>query len=72
MRIVRAERSELWSCKPQSACPACPARCAVVRFCRPSDFSLSEAELHAHALQLRRSGWQPWEIRVRFGIRDAA
>jgi hypothetical protein len=45
------------------------------RFGEPSNYSLSRAEraeLAEHARQLRRDGWQPWELRVRFGLRDAA
>lgn len=37
------------------------------RFGRPSNFSLSRAELARHVRQLHRSGWQCWEIRTRFG-----
>jgi hypothetical protein len=38
----------------------------------PSDYSLTQAEMAGHARQLRRDGWQPWEIRVRFDVRTAA
>jgi hypothetical protein len=36
------------------------------RFTLPSSYSLSHAELAVHIRRLRRSGWQPWEIRARF------
>jgi hypothetical protein len=45
------------------------------RFALPSDYSLRAVELAAHVRQLRRSGWQGWEVRARFGfgmVTDAA
>jgi hypothetical protein len=39
---------------------------AVPRTCQPSSYSLTHAELAAHIRDLRRSGWQCWEISVRF------
>jgi hypothetical protein len=42
------------------------------RFGEPSTYSLAPAELAAHIRQLRRSGWQSWEVRVRFDYRSAA
>jgi hypothetical protein len=41
----------------------------------PSTYSLPRPELAAHIRQLRRDGWQSWEIRARFDSRtvtDAA
>jgi hypothetical protein len=41
----------------------------------PSNYSLTHAELAAHVRQLRRDGWQGWEVRVRFDsgtVGDAA
>jgi hypothetical protein len=38
----------------------------------PSTYSLSAAELAAHIRQLRRQGWQSWEIRARFDFTEAA
>lgn len=35
-------------------------------FGQPSTYSLSPHELAAHVRQLRRQGWQPWEVRARF------
>jgi len=37
------------------------------QFGGPSDYGLTRRELAVHVRQLRRSGWQPWEVRVRFG-----
>jgi hypothetical protein len=45
------------------------------RFGRPSTYSLPAAALAAHVRELRRAGWQGWEIRVRFtfdGCRNVA
>jgi len=42
------------------------------RFGQPSNYSLARYELARHVRQLRRSGWQSWEIRVRFDYRSAA
>lgn len=39
---------------------------------RPSTFSLTRAELAAHARQLHRAGWQRWEIRARLDLGSAA
>jgi hypothetical protein len=36
------------------------------RFGQPSSYSLSRLELARHVRQLRRSGWQSWEVAVRF------
>jgi hypothetical protein len=38
----------------------------------PSTYSLNAAELAAHIRQLRRQGWQSWEIRARFDFMEAA
>lgn len=38
----------------------------LARFGRPSNYSLSLPELARHVRQLRRRGWQSWEIKVRF------
>jgi hypothetical protein len=32
----------------------------------PSSYGLTHAQLAAHVRQLRREGWQSWEIRARF------
>lgn len=48
---------------------------AAKRFGQPSSYSLSHAELAAHIRQLRRVGWQSWEIVTRFDfgrVTDAA
>jgi hypothetical protein len=45
---------------------------AVTRFGRPSNYSLPAWELARHIRQLRRQGWQHWEIRARFDFRSAA
>lgn len=42
------------------------------RFGQPSNYSLTHAELAAHIRQLRRDGWQSWEVRTRFDFREAA
>jgi hypothetical protein len=42
------------------------------RFGQPSSYSLSAMELAAHLRQLRRSGWQSWEVRARFDFGTAA
>ena len=42
------------------------------RFGQPSNYSLAAHELAVHIRQLRRSGWQSWEIRTRFDYREAA
>jgi hypothetical protein len=39
---------------------------------QPSTYSLSPWELAAHIRQLRRQGWQLWEIRARFDYGEAA
>ena len=39
---------------------------------RPSSYSLPPASLAAHIRQLRRDGWQSWEVRTRFDFREAA
>jgi len=50
-----------------------PGAChTVTRFGRPSNFSLSRAELVNHVRQLRRAGWQHWEVAVRFDLGRAA
>jgi hypothetical protein len=36
------------------------------RFGQPSNYSLTAWELAAHVRQLRRDGWQGWEVRTRF------
>ena len=41
-------------------------------FGRPSNFSLSHADLARHIRHLRRAGWQSWEIRARFDFRKCA
>jgi hypothetical protein len=44
-------------------------------FGRPSTYGLSPLELVGHIRELRRAGWQGWEIRARFTFgtyRDAA
>lgn len=38
----------------------------------PSTYSLSAAELARHIRELRRQGWQGWEIRARFDFTEAA
>ena len=37
------------------------------RFGPPSTFGLATAELGVHVRQLRRGGWQRWELTTRFG-----
>jgi hypothetical protein len=55
-----------------------PSRVVVVcivsdrGFDGPSTYSLTAAELAAHIRQLRRQGWQSWEIRARFDFTEAA
>jgi hypothetical protein len=44
----------------------------LLRFGRPSSYSLSHAELAGHVRELRRQGWQHWEIRTRFDFGSAA
>ena len=39
---------------------------------RPSSYSLPAVELAAYVRQLRRQGWQRWEVRARFEFGDAA
>jgi hypothetical protein len=36
------------------------------RFGQPSSYSLTVPELAAHIRELRRNGWQSWEVRARF------
>jgi hypothetical protein len=38
----------------------------------PSTYGLTHAELATHIRQLRRAGWQSWEIRARFDFSEAA
>ena len=38
----------------------------------PSTYSLTPAELARHIRELRRQGWQSWEIRTRFDFTEAA
>jgi hypothetical protein len=38
----------------------------VARFGQPSNYSLSRIELARHVRELRRQGWQSWEIKQRF------
>lgn len=42
------------------------------RFGQPSNYSLDPLTLAVHIRQLRRAGWQSWEIRERFGFGEAA
>jgi hypothetical protein len=52
-----------------------PLDAAGPRFGQPSTYSLPARELARHIRQLRRSGWQGWEVRARFGsgsVTDAA
>lgn len=46
--------------------------CEADRFSQPSNYSLPAWELARHVRQLRRQGWQSWEIRARFDFRSAA
>ena len=39
---------------------------AVPRFGQPSTYSLTRRELSRHIRELRRAGWQSWEVRARF------
>jgi hypothetical protein len=39
---------------------------------QPSTFSMSTLELAAHIREMRRAGWQGWEIRARFDFWRAA
>ena len=48
------------------------ADCIVARRWRPSTYSLASWELAAHIRDLRRLGWQGWEIRARFDTEWAA
>jgi hypothetical protein len=41
-------------------------------FGQPSNYSLPAWELARHVRQLRRQGWQSWEIRLRFDLRRSA
>jgi hypothetical protein len=43
-----------------------PELAAPCRFGQPSSYSLSRVELSRHIRKLRRSGWQSWEVAVRF------
>ncbi len=36
------------------------------RFGEPSSYSLGRLEMAQHVRQLRRSGWQGWEVAARF------
>ena len=59
--------------KPTRAPQVSPCAChAMSGFGRPSNFSLSRAELVNHVRQLRRAGWQHWEVAVRFDLGRAA
>jgi hypothetical protein len=42
------------------------------RFGQPSTYSLTPWELARHVRDLRRQGWQSWEVRARFGWGQAA
>lgn len=42
------------------------------RFGQPSNYSLHPVTLAEHIRQLRRAGWQSWEIRARFDYGEAA
>lgn len=37
-------------------------------FGQPSNYSLDPVTLARHVRQLRRSGWQSWEVKVRFDL----
>lgn len=41
------------------------------RFTPPSDYSLPAPVLARHVRQLRRAGWQSWEVRTRFDTGSA-
>jgi hypothetical protein len=43
-----------------------------VRRWQPSSYSLTRRELSRHIRELRRQGWQSWEIRARFDYWSAA
>jgi hypothetical protein len=52
-----------------------PLDATALRFGPPSTYSLPAWELAAHIRELRRDGWQGWEVRVRFdagSVGDAA
>jgi hypothetical protein len=38
----------------------------------PSSYGMTHAQLAAHVRQLRREGWQSWEIRARFDFGTCA
>jgi hypothetical protein len=38
----------------------------LTRFGRPSTYSLDAVTLAHHVRDLRRQGWQSWEVRARF------
>jgi hypothetical protein len=70
-----------WRCWRWRARHACgcgrPADCmpndpGAARFGQPSSYSLSATELAAHVRQLRRQGWQGWEVRQRFDFTRVA
>jgi hypothetical protein len=48
-----------------------PLDAAAPRFGSPSTYSLPARDLGRHIRQLRRQGWQSWEVRVRFGFGTA-
>jgi hypothetical protein len=58
---------------PAVPCQRDPADAELLeRFGPPSCYSLTAAELARHVRQLRRSGWQRWEVRARFEFWSAA
>ena len=63
-------RDPLWCLAGRCAPPRPEAQ--ESRFGQPSSYSLSRLELSRHICELRRSGWQPWEIKVRFDYWPAA
>jgi len=64
----RADVTHMLPHDPDSGAVALPRG----RFGQPSSYSLDAAVLARHVRELRRAGWQSWEIRARFDFRGAA
>jgi hypothetical protein len=71
---LRRRREAAWSLPPLDGGHRDPLD-ALAAQPQASDYSLPAVELAAHVRQLRRDGWQGWEVRARFGfgmVTDAA
>jgi hypothetical protein len=63
---LTAHRRNAATCRHARTC------CDTGRFGEPSSYSLPRASLARHARQLRRQGWQRWELLARFDLRTGS